>query len=74
MRGMITFDQLVAMAGGQSEVARRLNVKQQNVQYHVKNSVACPADWVLEIESATGIPCWEIRPDLYPPERFKKAA
>ncbi|CAG9001728.1 MAG: hypothetical protein CENE_03754 [Candidatus Celerinatantimonas neptuna] len=30
-----------------------------------------PGKWVLMGEQVSGIPCWELRPDLYPPERFK---
>jgi len=71
---MVNFKELIDIAGGQTAAANSLGVKQQNVQYHVKNDSACPSDWVLQMEAVTGIPCWEIRPDLYPPERFKEAA
>jgi len=71
---MVNFKELIDIAGGQTAAANILGVKQQNIQYYVKNHSECPSDWVLKLESATGIPCWEIRPDLYPKARFKNAA
>jgi hypothetical protein len=32
-----------------------------------------PKERVLDVERVTGKPCWVIRPDLYPPERFAPA-
>lgn len=33
--------------------------------------IEVPADRVLDVEKITKVPCWELRPDLYPPKRFK---
>lgn len=49
-----------------AELARRAGVRPQAVfSWRAKGRV--PAGRVLAVESATGIPRHEIRPDIYPP-------
>lgn len=55
----------VQAAGGQSALARALKVTPQAVQ-KMCASGRVPAERVLEIEKATGVPRHELRPDLYP--------
>ena len=53
-------------AGGLAVLARALGIKHTSF-YRWK---AVPADRVLQIEEITGIPRYEIRPDIYPsPDR-----
>ncbi|MEQ3658635.1 MAG: Cro/CI family transcriptional regulator [Glaciecola sp.] len=33
-----------------------------------------PAERVLKLEQITGIPRYELRPDIYPPEEYQKAS
>jgi len=54
-----------AAAGGQSVLARALNIKPQAVQNWCAAG-RIPAERVLAVESITGIPRHELRPDLYP--------
>ncbi|MFG8076923.1 transcriptional regulator [Pseudomonas aeruginosa] len=55
----------VKAAGGQSALARILNVTPQAVQKMCALG-RVPAKRVLEIEKATGVSRHELRPDLYP--------
>ncbi|MCT5924347.1 helix-turn-helix domain-containing protein [Pseudomonas aeruginosa] len=55
----------VKAAGGQSALARILNVTPQAVQKMCAFG-RVPAKRVLEIEKATGVSRHELRPDLYP--------
>ena len=61
-------DRIIKEAGGQSELARRLKIRQQSVQEWVTRG-RVPAERVLEIERVTGISRHQIRPDIYPVER-----
>ena len=55
-------------AGGQLALAKAIGTTQSNVWTWLKKSRrGTPAEWVLTIEAATGIPRHELRPDLYPP-------
>jgi DNA-binding transcriptional regulator YdaS (Cro superfamily) len=59
----------VRTAGSQKALARAIGVKQQNVHYWLKKKYP-PGEYVLPIERATGVPRYELRPDLYPPNEF----
>jgi DNA-binding transcriptional regulator YdaS (Cro superfamily) len=50
-----------AKVGGESALARALGIKVQSVQKWKK----IPAERVLDVEYATGIPREQLRPDLY---------
>lgn len=52
-------------AGGQSALARRVGVQPQSVNLWVRHG-RVPAERVLAVEAATGVPRHELRPDLYP--------
>lgn len=60
-------------AGGQSKLARLLNIKPQAVQ-HWCSTGKIPAERVLAVEVATGISRHELRPDLYPNAETQSAA
>lgn len=57
--------------GGQTKLAKKLNIKPQNVQHWCLTGVI-PAKHVINVEKATGISRHILRPDLYP--RKEKAA
>lgn len=65
---MKIMDRIIKAAGGQSELARRLDIRQQSVYYWIQRG-RVPAERVLEVERVTGVPRHQIRPDLYPVER-----
>lgn len=52
-------------AGSQSALARVLGCTPQNVQRWCASG-RVPAERVISVERATGIPRHELRPDLYP--------
>lgn len=57
----------VEIAGGQAPLARKLGISQGHVWYWVARSKkGTPAEWVLAVAKATGVPKHELRPDLYP--------
>lgn len=50
--------------GGQSELARQLDVRQQSVQRWCTTGRP-PADRCIQIESLTGISRYRLRPDVF---------
>lgn len=60
----------IAILGGQSALARAVNVKQANVWHWLHKSKRVPGEFVLGIEAATNgqVTRYELRPDLYPLE------
>ncbi len=59
----------IEAAGNQSKLARALNKKPQVVSYWWNNIGRIPAEYVPDVEKATGVPRHELRPDLYRPEK-----
>lgn len=59
--------QAVKIAGGQTALADRIGVKQQNVWSWLNRVGRCPAEYVLAIESATDgeITRHQLRPDIF---------
>lgn len=62
----------IEAAGGQKPLADKIGTTQSNVWYwleRAKNGV--PAEWVLKVADASGVPAHEIRPDIFsaPAER-----
>lgn len=56
----------VKAAGGQTELANLINTKQQNVWQWLNRDGKASAKYVAKISEATGIPCHELRPDIFP--------
>jgi DNA-binding transcriptional regulator YdaS (Cro superfamily) len=59
-------------AGSVVALARALGVTSQAISQWHKRHV--PAERVLDVERATGVPRHELRPDLYPPPAEGRAA
>lgn len=59
-------ERAIRKVGGQTTLAELIGVAKQAVQSWRR----VPPDRVLSVEAASGVPCWELRPDIYPPERF----
>lgn len=74
-------ERAIKTCGGQSNLAERVNsitrkdrtLRQPNINKW-KQMGGVPPIWVLDVELASGVPCWELRPDIYPPKRFKTLA
>jgi hypothetical protein len=56
----------VDIIGGQLATARLVGVTQPTVFRWLRQHKALPAEHVLTVESATGIPRYVLRPDIYP--------
>ena len=68
-------EQAIAVAGGQSALARAIGVAQQNVHGWLRKSGGrVPAEHVLAIERATGVSRHDLRPDVFGPASTGRAA
>lgn len=72
---MSALERAIDITGGQSELARRLGLKQANVWHWLNKSGRVPAEHVLAIEAATSgaVQRHELRPDLYPNAQAEQA-
>ncbi|MFC0683567.1 YdaS family helix-turn-helix protein [Novosphingobium clariflavum] len=58
--------QTVKIAGSQSALARICSVGQPAVWKWLQSSKRLPAEYVLRVETATGVSRHHLRPDIYP--------
>lgn len=58
----------IARAGGQTALANQVGVKQPHIWNWLHRNGRVPAERVIAVEAATGVPRHELRPDIYPPE------
>lgn len=61
----------VDTAGGQTELAKSIDptqkkLKQQNIWTWLNRDQKTSAKWVVKVSQATGVPCHELRPDIFP--------
>ena len=56
----------VKAAGGQTKLANLINANQQNVWQWLNRDGKASAKYVVKISEATGVPCHELRPDIFP--------
>lgn len=64
------FAEAVKAAKGQSALSRSLaakgrKVSQQLLHHHLRVNGRCPAEWVLAIESISGVSRYRLRPDVF---------
>lgn len=63
------------VVGGQKPLADKIGTTQSQIWYWLERSKkGVPAEFVIRIEEATGIPRNELRPDLYPAEPERAAS
>jgi DNA-binding transcriptional regulator YdaS (Cro superfamily) len=55
-----------------NRVAKHFGISRQAVGQWFEGEI--PPKRVIELEKITGIPRHELRPDIYPPEEYKKAS
>ena len=55
----------IRLAGGGAHLAEYLGIERQAVYQWTR----VPVEHVLRIENLTGIPCYRMRPDIYPRPR-----
>ena len=70
---MTPLELAISNAAGVTRLACAINVKYQSIQNWIVSGRP-PAEHVLSIEKATGVPRYELRPDIYPPEEYKQAS
>lgn len=56
--------QAIELAGGQTKLARAIGTTQGHVSQWLRRGKV-PADKVLKIERATGVPAHKLRPDVF---------
>jgi TorA maturation chaperone TorD len=66
LASLSALERAIAAAGGQSALARLIGKSQGHVWHWLKVAKRVPAEAVLAIETATGVPRHELRPDVYP--------
>jgi DNA-binding transcriptional regulator YdaS (Cro superfamily) len=61
---------------GQTALAKLIGdgVTQAHVWNWLNRDKRAPIERVIAIEKLTGVPRHELRPDIYPPEEYKKAS
>lgn len=69
MRAMTkkALSEAIDKAGGQTALAKAIGKTQGHISKWLEREYI-PAEFVLPIEKATGVPRHELRPDLYPSE------
>lgn len=65
MESASALDRAIEAVGSQAKLAEKLGVSQQAVSYWVKKGGRVPAEFVLQVETATGVSRSELRPDLF---------
>ena len=70
---MTAITQAISSIGKIADLAAAIGVSPQAVRKWEKEDKV-PAERVLLIESITGVPRYELRPDIYPPEEYKQAS
>jgi DNA-binding transcriptional regulator YdaS (Cro superfamily) len=61
------FDLAITRAGSQSALAKICGCTPGNINQLVQKKSDLPAEYVLPVEAATGVPRELLRPDIYPP-------
>ena len=58
-------ERAVKAAGGQAGLARAIGISQPSVWHWVNKTKRVPAEFVLKVEGASGVPRHELRPDMF---------
>ncbi|WP_084445306.1 transcriptional regulator [Sphingomonas sp. TDK1] len=69
-----SLERAVAIAGSQSALARVCGISQAAVWKWLANGKHLPAEHVLRVEKATGVPRSLLRPDIYPEDLHVRPA
>lgn len=56
----------IEKAGGQTALAKLIGAKQQNVWTWLHRDGKASAAYVAKISEKTGVPCHQLRPDIFP--------
>lgn len=58
-------DEAITNAGSQAALARDIGVSQQLISYWLKKGGVVPAEYVVKVESASGVSRHALRPDIF---------
>ena len=58
----------VEIAGGQAELSQKIGLQRtsSNINVMVSRDKKASAKYVAKISEVTGVPCYELRPDIFP--------
>lgn len=72
MTKLTPLERAIVVVGSQRALAHAIGVSQQAISvWFRKKGKPIPAEMVVAVEKATGIPRNELRPDMYQPERVR---
>lgn len=66
---VLALKEAVSKAGGQNALGRKIKRKQPTIWKWLNKTKKAPAEEVLNIEKATGVQRWRLRPDIFPPPK-----
>ena len=66
MTPLQALEKAIEIAGNRSKLAEQIGIKPQNVSNWVNRDKKAPAKYVAKISEVTGVPCYELRPDIFP--------
>lgn len=72
LKSLKPLQRAIAIAGGQRALAREIGKTQGHISKWLERRYL-PAEVVLKIEQATGVPRHDLRPDLYPQSKKIKS-
>lgn len=71
MTPAMAFAHAVAVVGDQTKMAKICGRTQGAVSKRLKAGRSAWPDSILKIEAETGVPCWALDPEFYPPEKYQ---
>lgn len=67
MTPLQALEKAIEIAGNRSKLAEQIGIKKpQNVSNWVNRDKKASAKYVAKISEVTGVPCYELRPDIFP--------
>ena len=66
MTPLQALEKAIEIAGNRSKLAEQIGIKPQNVSNWVNRDKKASAKYVAKISEVTGVPCYELRPDIFP--------
>ena len=65
---LLALQKAIKIAGGQAELSVKIGLERtsSNVGVMVSRDKKASAKYVVKISEATGVPCHELRPDIFP--------
>ncbi len=66
---LLALQKAIDIAGGQAELSEKIGLKRtsSNIGVMVFRDKKASAKYVAKISEVTGVPCHELRPDIFPP-------